>query len=549
MFAASSPRKKKGYSSIKPESSERDGARDILAVDIVATQQQRAEDMGAAPSSSSSPLLHRMDSTRSTTSTSSPFNSPYQESMKVIQSTPSHRHRAGPTLWDSKEQTHDKKDLIRTKFLNSISFDWRDNLFIVVPFVYIMTIVLGCFVYNGLNAWDVPTSLFFSAQTLLGIGAGAPVEPNECSYVYSTILLLLGQSTVTGTIIMIVKHYFSASEEAARTRYRHVALQEIEDEEDDMKRSMWTYMSILWRNHHSSIISVSFFLLWMSLGAAYMHVYEGFTVIKSIYFVVSTLSGCGNVAPDCEDGDEYECTLGERAYFLTIFILVGFPLYHVNMAMMALYFISRLLDNTVKIQILKPWTRREFEFAHKILRPYNATSEKISDQEKYTLSLGDFLLMELLRLGQVDDQLLADLKELFSALDVDGDDRVSFEELQQIENAINLQEDLKANWERTRSASLYFDDAGNAEDFAELIKGFKGDVASRGVEMTEIAPSPKGHHFYQYKNKKDTMAANGDVGNVSEENVKIDRSKSNILFGCIQKSRNSVKNRIGFTFA
>ena len=328
-----------------------------LAINIVATNQQSGSQ---TPASASSPLL-RSESVRSSSS-SSPFSSPFQESLKVTHSTPSHRHRAGPTLWDANAQHHDQNDLIRTKFLNSISFDWRDNLFIVVPFVYIMTIFLGCVVYKSLNAWDIPTSLFFSAQTLLGIGAGAPLEPNDNSYIYSTVLLLLGQSTVTGTIILIVKHYFSASEEAARTRYRHVAVQDMEDEQVEMQRSLWTYVTVLWRNYHSSIISVSFFILWMMMGATFMYLYEGFSIIKAIYFVVSSLSGCGNISPDCEKGDSYDCTLGNRAYFLTIFIAVGFPLYHVNMAMMALYFISRLLDNTVKIQILKPWTKQEFEF-------------------------------------------------------------------------------------------------------------------------------------------------------------------------------------------
>ena len=539
--------KSKGYNSIS-ESSERDNE-GVLAIDIVAVNQQQHIDDSSrnAASSSSSPLLVRSESVGSSSS-ASPFASPWQESVKIIQSTPSHLHRAGPTLWDATSDGNvDKKDLIRKKFLNSISFDWRDNLFVVVPFIYIMTILVGCLVYRCMNAWDVPTSLFFSAQTLLGIGAGAPLENNDVSYVYSTVLLLLGQSVVTGTIIMIVKHYFSASEEAARTRYRHVELQEMEDEEVDMKRSMWTYISIWWRNHHSSIISVSFFLLWMLMGASYMYIYEGFTVIKSIYFVVSSLSGCGNISPDCTDGGSYDCTLGGRAYILTIFIVVGFPLYHVNMAMMALYFISRLLDNTVKIQILKPWTRQEFDFAHKILRPYNSNSVKLSQEKLHTLSLGDFLLMELLRLGQVDDQLLADLKELFSALDVDGNGRVSFEELQQIENAINLQEDLKANWARSRNSFRKEDE--KVENFADLVKGFKGDVASRGIEMTKVVPSPTGGHYFEYRGTKNNAATVGTNEDLFEGNMKNGTTKANILFGCIQKSRNSMKNRrIGFTF-
>ena len=44
-------------------------------------------------------------------------------------------------------------------------------------------------------------------------------QDNDESYLFSTALLLVGQSIVTGTMVIIVKHLFTASEETARQRY------------------------------------------------------------------------------------------------------------------------------------------------------------------------------------------------------------------------------------------------------------------------------------------------------------------------------------------
>ena len=149
-----------------------------------------------------------------------------------------------------------------TNDLGSISFDWRDNLFVIGPVVYIATIFVGSFMYSTINGWLAYFIIFFGAgelmfsqhfryplssclpfpsflflsfpflsfpflslpflsspfpsisrlrsltslhkQTLLGIGAGVPNEDNDKSFLFSTILLLVGQSIVTGSFLSLV---------------------------------------------------------------------------------------------------------------------------------------------------------------------------------------------------------------------------------------------------------------------------------------------------------------------------------------------------------
>ena len=186
------------------------------------------------------------------------------------------------------------------------------------------------------------------------------------------------------------------------------------------------YISHFWRDHTSAILSIAIFVFWLALGTTYAHLYQGFDVIESFYFVVSCLSGCGNVSPPC-DGERTNCSLEDKAFFLTFYVAVGFPLYHCNMAFLALWAISKLLDNTVKIQILKPWsvvvsqnfyhtilsifslficirlsyslsliylrrTAKEFAYAQKILTPYESVHTDDPPDPEGTLGLADFLV-------------------------------------------------------------------------------------------------------------------------------------------------------------
>jgi len=62
-------------------------------------------------------------------------------------------------------------------------------------------------------------------------------------------------------------------------------------------------------------ILFTIFLIWVFLGCLCAYSFEGFDAAKSFYFVISALSTCGNIAPNCDDGNEYTCELGFRGTF------------------------------------------------------------------------------------------------------------------------------------------------------------------------------------------------------------------------------------------
>ena len=71
----------------------------------------------------------------------------------------------------------------------------------------------------------------------------------------------------------------------------------------------------------------TFLLLWIIFGWLCAHYIEEMDWIESFYFVISTVSTCGNVVPRCVGPDKYSCNLGNRAYLWAAYILVGVPLF------------------------------------------------------------------------------------------------------------------------------------------------------------------------------------------------------------------------------
>ena len=89
-----------------------------------------------------------------------------------------------------------------------------------------------------------------------------------------------------------------------------------------------------------------------------------------------------------------------------------------NLSYFAYQFIADMVKNQQKKTILEPWTRREFSFAELLLRSPQKDFTVISDNfnRENSLSMGEFILMELYRLGDVDEDTISMLKSTYMAL-------------------------------------------------------------------------------------------------------------------------------------
>ena len=182
-------------------------------------------------------------------------------------------------------------------------------------------VIVGTIFYQEANDWDLPTSFFFSAQTLLGIGAGVPSEDNDVSYTFSFFFIVFGNSIITGMVIFIVNDLYAYNEEAARFKARH-GMSRIEH---CVKNTMLEALYEKWIDNFYGAALTTLFFVWLAVGIAFGVYWEGWDLIESCYFIVSLLSGTGNVSPVI-DGN----SLGNSGWFLAVYVMVGFPLYQVN---------------------------------------------------------------------------------------------------------------------------------------------------------------------------------------------------------------------------
>jgi len=314
------------------------------------------------------------------------------------------------------------RELFKRKFLASIVDYWYVNLFILVPFVYLSAVILGTVFYYFNNAWDLPTSYFFAVQTLLAIGFGVPSESNDLSYLFSSFYLLLGSSIILGTLIYTANLVFTYSEEKARSQ------ELILNQEDTNNNSLYNFIFV---KNFSAFATFLVFVFWVMLGATYAFVFEGFDSFKSIYFIISALSGCGNVAPSCVVTTGSTCSLEGRGFFWGSYMLIGVPLYAVNIGQLAYVIVSSYMKNNKRILFLKPWDSVEYNYVEEVLHVNNDHPNQTEAQKGMNFS--DFLVMEMLRIGNVDNSQIHALKELYLALDRDKKGHLSFEDLQKVE--------------------------------------------------------------------------------------------------------------------
>lgn len=62
--------------------------------------------------------------------------------------------------------------------------------------------------------WPFPTSFYFAAQTLLGVGFGVPYETNDYSHVFSTFYIIIGTTVIIGSVAEMAAFLLSPSDGA-----------------------------------------------------------------------------------------------------------------------------------------------------------------------------------------------------------------------------------------------------------------------------------------------------------------------------------------------
>ena len=116
------------------------------------------------------------------------------------------------------------------------------------------------------------------------------------------------------------------------------------------------------------------------------------------------------------------------------FFVIGVPVYILGINVIADYFTKNSFTFHVSTLIDRPIYKEDFFYAAKILKS-NAKSKLSKDS--LDLTVGEYVTLELLRLGATTNEQIQLLKEQFELLDVNKENKLTFDTLQSVGRIAN----------------------------------------------------------------------------------------------------------------
>ena len=323
---------------------------------------------------------------------------------------------------------------------------FTENIIIFAAFIYILLIAAGTAFYYNADHWDLRTSYFYAAQTLICIGYGAIEEWNDSSFAFSVVYTIIGATIVAATVGYSYTSILFQSEENKRLK----GLQEFrlnkKDDTASSYSSIGPYREYV-EDHWPMVALIFSFIILIISGIYFAYVYEEFDIWKSVYFVFSGLSGTGNIAPKCTGGDRTSCSV-VYGYFWGTYILISRPIFDGLIGAVAFLAVRIYIESKQKDLLLQPWEFSEFQYAKEIcLLPYiSENTEAIMTKEMQMhdlicdndaanqprMTFAEFLLVELARIGHLDQDLINNVKEIFEAKDVEKKGTLSVRDLKTV---------------------------------------------------------------------------------------------------------------------
>lgn len=296
------------------------------------------------------------------------------------------------------------------------SYKWYENVYAVGPIILIISLLFGVAFYVVYDGWDLSTSFFFATQALLGVMYGVPLQPHSLSEIFTLCYYLYGSTLIAGAIGAFAGHLVTTAPQIAaderRRMFERASLEDVDGDGfigvHDFVRYMQNNIGYLigWEDHRTKYLTVLAALGWILIGCIYGMLYERWSFQTSFFFCLSAMAQAGAPAPPCDGGDAYTCELGTfRGYAMGVFLIVGCPLFALCMGQFAGLMVERAIRVKERRILHRPLTEEEYKYAANLYK---------SDE---VLDLGEFTILELLRLERVTLDDLRLIKELFQKID------------------------------------------------------------------------------------------------------------------------------------
>eukprot|EP00981_Chlorochromonas_danica_P015850 scaffold14709_cov268-Ochromonas_danica.AAC.13 len=360
-------------------------------------------------------------------------------------------------------------------------FNIFDNLYFLAPLVVFLSLLLGMAFYMIANGWDLALSYYYAASVLLGALYLVPNEPNPYSPIFTQWYFLWGTTLIMGAIAAMANDLlYNASRVAADERKRMITrLDSSSSSSYPPPPATTTTLTSLrdqlleaigWQDHRNRYIVVMLAILWYLLGILYGVYYEHWDIYHAAFFSLSAMSASGTSPPVCEEeggaagggggSPSSTCRLGNmRSFLVGTYLLFGVPIFTYTMGQFAEILVERAIRARERELLMRPLSEEEFRFAMELQGGLTRTSTTATDdttpigtggrssssrsetpvggggggvggggggeqqeqEQEVRLDLGDFIILELLRLQKISQHDLDYIKDLFRILDADGD--------------------------------------------------------------------------------------------------------------------------------
>jgi hypothetical protein len=304
-----------------------------------------------------------------------------------------------------------------------------DNIYIVAPLIFFLSLAIGIIFYMYINNWDFLLAYYFAASVLLGALYLVPAESSPYSQIFTQWYFLWGTTLLMGAIAAMANQVLAnAGRVAADERERIISQLESPDIDGDgvitlsERIEFYTvkWLNIIgWRQHRAKYSVMAVAVIVYVLGILYGVYFEGWELPHAMYFSLSAMSASGTSPPTCENGDTFTCKLGPmRSLLLGTYIIIAVPVFTYTMGQFAEILVERAIRARERQLMLRPLSDSEFRFAVEL---QSGLRGELSPSKEVRLTLTDFVILELLRLQKISKQDLNHIKDMFEMLDVDGD--------------------------------------------------------------------------------------------------------------------------------
>lgn len=297
-----------------------------------------------------------------------------------------------------------------------IPWIWYNDLYFIGPLVLVLSLLVGICFYIIYNGWTVGSATLCATATLIGAIYGVPNQPDNVGAAFTILYYIYGISLLTAIIGAIIGSMITrAPLISAKARRKIAQMEQPEDTDGDGEIGFYDYCFFLrerflhwinWEENQTNYLVTAAATFWVWLGVMYGMYIEKWTFEHSLYFAMNAVSMAALADPPCEHGDGEHCDIGfYRGLAMSAYLLIGVPIFTLMLAQLAGLVINKAVrENEYKI-ISQPLTQEEYNYA-----------ANLYDNDE-VLSLGEFTVLELLRLQRVSMEDLEHIKNLFCAID------------------------------------------------------------------------------------------------------------------------------------